>query len=366
MASERSMAALIAGIYEAGADFRCWPDTLRLIARAYHAPTVVFGTTSQRSEDVWTIAPDADPAYLERYASYYHAINPIWRLALATVVGTAQTDSMMIPKSELSRTEFFNDFLVPQDVGAMLGAMVHTEPGRQFHIAVQRRRDFDPADIALYKRLAPHLQRAVQLNVRLEQLDMRCAASADALDRLDRGAFLVDAASRVIFANREAERLTGVGGGLRLDAGSLRASSASDTSRLQAVVAGCGQTGVEAGTGGSLCVSRGPDRSAISVLVLPLRTEAPALFSATRPVAIVFATDPDRSPAPSADRMRQRFGLTPAEAAFALEILKGDGIQASADRIGISRATARTHLMHIFRKTDARRQAELVRVLTQV
>jgi DNA-binding CsgD family transcriptional regulator len=55
--------------------------------------------------------------------------------------------------------------------------------------------------------------------------------------------------------------------------------------------------------------------------------------------------------------------MTPAEAGFAIEILSGDGIQAAADRLSISRSTARTHLSRIFDKTGTRRQAELVRVL---
>jgi DNA-binding CsgD family transcriptional regulator len=55
--------------------------------------------------------------------------------------------------------------------------------------------------------------------------------------------------------------------------------------------------------------------------------------------------------------------LTPAEADFALEIVKGDGRAAAAARFGISVGTARTHLTHIFDKTGVRRQAELVRLL---
>ena len=42
------------------------------------------------------------------------------------------------------------------------------------------------------------------------------------------------------------------------------------------------------------------------------------------------------------------------------EIIKGDGIQAAADRLGVSLATARTHLRHVFDKTGTQRQAELV------
>jgi len=64
-----------------------------------------------------------------------------------------------------------------------------------------------------------------------------------------------------------------------------------------------------------------------------------------------------------ADGLRERFGFTPAEAAFAIEIAKGDGRKAAADRLGITVGTARSHLSSIFDKTGARRQAELVRIL---
>ena len=80
-------------------------------------------------------------------------------------------------------------------------------------------------------------------------------------------------------------------------------------------------------------------------------------------MAIILVNDPDKNSKPDAAQLREKFGLTPAEAAFAVEISTGDGIQAAADRLSISRATARTHLSRIFDKTGSRRQAELVRVL---
>lgn len=63
------------------------------------------------------------------------------------------------------------------------------------------------------------------------------------------------------------------------------------------------------------------------------------------------------------EHLQQCFGLTPAEAAFAVEIAKGDGKPAAAERRGISFATARTHLSNIFEKTGTHRQAELIRLL---
>jgi DNA-binding CsgD family transcriptional regulator len=63
--------------------------------------------------------------------------------------------------------------------------------------------------------------------------------------------------------------------------------------------------------------------------------------------------------------LRDDFGLTRAEAAVAVEILETDGLQAVADRLDISLATARTHLAHLFDKTGTHRQAELVRLVLQ-
>jgi DNA-binding CsgD family transcriptional regulator len=62
-------------------------------------------------------------------------------------------------------------------------------------------------------------------------------------------------------------------------------------------------------------------------------------------------------------RWREQFGFTPAEANFALEITRGDGRQAAADRLGITVGTARSHLSAVFDKAGVRRQAELVRLL---
>jgi DNA-binding CsgD family transcriptional regulator len=272
---------------------------------------------------------------------------------------------MIIPKGELVRTEFYNDFLVPQRLGSMLSAVALVEQGRQTVIATHRQQEFDSGHIQLYELLAPHLQRAVQLNTTLADLELRCEASAEALNRLEQAALLVDERVAVVFANRETERLLASGDGLRVTEGVLCASLAADTALLRALIAGYARRGAEASARGSLRLSRGPDRAPLSVQVAPLRYEAPLFSMTERAVAILFVTDPDRRTRSRIAWLQQRFGLTAAEAAFAGEIVAGAGIQAAADRLEISRSTGRTHLARIFEKTGTRRQAELVRLMLQ-
>jgi DNA-binding CsgD family transcriptional regulator len=65
----------------------------------------------------------------------------------------------------------------------------------------------------------------------------------------------------------------------------------------------------------------------------------------------------------SIDLLRCHFGLTPAEARLALQLVAGETLRAAAVNLGISYETARTELKNIFNKTGTCRQAELVIVI---
>ena len=78
-------------------------------------------------------------------------------------------------------------------------------------------------------------------------------------------------------------------------------------------------------------------------------------------MAAIFLSDPDRPGTSTAAVLRELFGLTVAE--VAVQIGRGEGLRAAADRLSIVESTVRTHLARIFGKTGTSRQAELVRLL---
>jgi len=63
------------------------------------------------------------------------------------------------------------------------------------------------------------------------------------------------------------------------------------------------------------------------------------------------------------DRLRCHFGLTPAEARLAVNLVTGKSLRSAAAKLGISYETARSQLKNIFNKTGTGRQAELVVVI---
>ena len=64
--------------------------------------------------------------------------------------------------------------------------------------------------------------------------------------------------------------------------------------------------------------------------------------------------------------LRRLYGMTKAEAAVAIRLLRGDGIKPIADSMCLSTGTVKTHVQHIFNKTNTHRQAELVRLLLTI
>jgi DNA-binding CsgD family transcriptional regulator len=272
---------------------------------------------------------------------------------------------MVMPRRELRRTEFFNDFLVPQQMESMLNTVVLVEEGRQTVVTVRRNREFGADHVKLYKLLAPHLQRAMQINIKLAKAELNHIWSVAALNHLEDGILFVDMNAKVRFANSAAEMFF-LSRDIRMHKGRLSANSAAETESLHAVIAKCSERGIPLQSD-FVWLRRQAGRSPLCLLIAPLPVEGASLLMSSlmseQPMAVIFVKDPDKNNRPTLPQLREKFGMTLAEAGFAIEISKGDGIQAAADRLSISRATARTHLSRIFDKTGTRRQAELVRVL---
>ena len=134
-----------------------------------------------------------------------------WQRTSRLPVGTVATDAMVLPGETLRASEFYNDWSRPQGYLSVMGATLLVEDGWRVEFVVPGKREFGPEHLKLYQALAPHLTRAVQLTQRLGRTDMERAVAADALDRLSQALLVVDAKSRVLFANRAADALFGNG-----------------------------------------------------------------------------------------------------------------------------------------------------------
>jgi DNA-binding CsgD family transcriptional regulator len=192
----------------------------------------------------------------------------------------------------------------------------------------------------------------------MEPSDCVSPAIIEAMDWLEYGVLLVDAEARVCFINRRARDLAR-NQELSLVGGQLRAASLSQTMILHELIGRYARQNGDGAHAQEVACHR------LGRLMLQFAAVSPGLslgLGGKRLVA-VFVIDPESFPEPTPPQLQLQFGLTPAEAELACEIVKGEGLVTCARRIGISRATASTHLQRIFEKTGTKRQAQLVRVI---
>jgi DNA-binding CsgD family transcriptional regulator len=359
---------LIELAYDAAFDPGSWPILLNRLADLLMATSgaaiVSYNSQTRRRAILY---PRSSPEFIRSFLEYWCPRCPILGYGKNQPIATVMTPEMFVSREEYCSTEIFNEWFKPQGAEAMMGSKLLIEGPVSMFLALMRpysNGDFEETEIRQFAALISHLQRAVQLQLRLTGLEGPSEGSAGILNRLPQGVLLVDAGARVLFANPAAEQLLRARTGLLLGPEGLRAENSGETRRLRKTIADCADPSGEIGGAGSrFRLSRG-DRAPLIVLVIPQRSRL-GWVDVVRPRAILFITDPEQTTAPRGQNLREDFGLTMAEAALALEIPKGDGLRGAANRLGVSLATAHTQLAHVFDKTGTRRQAELVRLILQ-
>lgn len=362
----RALCDAVASIYDAALDWRAWPVALDRLADLFGASTAQLGSYDAATHRLEMVMPRIAPEYAKSFVEHWASRNTVWQRSVAVPVGEVMRPEMFLPDGGWERTDFFNEWYRPQRLDSMIGSNILAEGSVSTVLSTSRKKVFSSAEVDLFRLVIPHVQRAMQLQLRLAALEDHKDGSVEILDRLQRGVFLVDETGLIYFANQTAERMLARGNGLRVKDKLLHADRSEDAARLLATIASCVETAsTGAGKpGGRVRVSRGQGLRPLSVLVIPLRPQAPwsRLY---RPSAILFVSDPDSHVEIRSESLRAEFGMTRAEAALALEILACEGLQEAADRLHITLSTARTHLAHVFRKTGTRRQTELVRLILQ-
>lgn len=179
-----------------------------------------------------------------------------------------------------------------------------------------------------------------------------------ALERVGMALVVVDAEGTLHAANQPAAQ--SLGSLLMVQNGCLTAATFSATRRLrQALVTATSATRARA------TLVYLPDANAglegvepVPVLVAPAEP-MPGLCDAKRLAMLIFAASED--PAELEARLRQAYGLTPAEGRLLAALINGThpADYAAASRIGLS--TVKSHLRGLLAKTGEKRQAGLVR-----
>ena len=199
-----------------------------------HAPSAVFLIHDNRHpKGNASVVVGIEPAWIKSYEEYFVTINP-WLADRPFRRGVTAVGEQILNDRELVQTEFYNDFLRPQNRFYSCGVLTAQDESATSEISALRSRragSFTSNEVALFKYLAPHLQCAVRIHNRIAGLESGLSAATAALDRFPTGVVAVNSDAKVILTNRTADAILRGDGLMSRD--SLRAASRQQTAKLR-------------------------------------------------------------------------------------------------------------------------------------
>lgn len=115
---------LLDGIYDAAVDRTRWPRILGELAAHFSSGSAHLSFENFDSTRGKMISSGADPAFALQYGEYYVTRNVLWHEFVRRRLSVIMCDRQVIPKEKLRKTEFYNDFLAPQDCDDLLIAPI--------------------------------------------------------------------------------------------------------------------------------------------------------------------------------------------------------------------------------------------------
>lgn len=268
------------------------------------------------------------------------------------------------PVENIHNSRFYQEWMIPQGIAYAAGAVILREGEWLTEIIVQRSVDhlaFTHADIAALNGLMPHLQRAIQMRQRFNDLKTGQSFLLGGLDALTIPTFLVDESGRAAWRNRQADSLLQNNDTLSCVNGHFMAKDQNAARRMSHAITDAINLGQSTAhySGKAIQIARF-GLLPLTLIVTPLSFDTAGKRGRG---AIVFAFDPEQSLSISTEQVRELFNLTNAEAELAVRLCAGMPLEACARDRGVSINTTKSQLRSIFAKTGTTRQVDLLALL---
>lgn len=274
-----------------------------------------------------------------------------------------------VPQAVYNNWPYYTDLIKPLSLCDSLQTIVLRESNRVGVFAANRHDSVGfvtDREISISRMLAPHLRRAVTISDLMDVKALEAHALSSTLDNFRTGVIVVAADGRVLHANDAARRMLDQGGLVRTVKGRLVAcESAANDELARALALACNNEAGIGANGIGIALNGSSGEPAIAH-VLPLAKGDLRTRLVPQAAAAVFVSKSDESLPSDMGAIGRTFALTPAETRLLEHLVQGATLVDVAAAIGISLATAKTQLSHIFSKTGVTRQTDLIAMVSRL
>ena len=358
---------LIQEISRAACSPDCWTDFVAALAAELDQAAVGLALDLPSNQGpALTYSANFPKASTGRFAEQVASGGLPWSLEDVSTEGFRSLSALLSDEA-LAETAYYRDYMATLDFApeAPIAHIFAQRVGRPMAgIAVFRcngRRPFNATDLQLLDLLAPHLAQAYIVHEKLLGHRHRSDAISQAVDRFPTGMLLIDEDGRVVESNRAATRIVERGDGLELRAGRPVSIDPHSDRALQKLLKRAldPRLNTTASLDLTLKIDRSNGQRPYTMLITRLLT-APEIGASHNIQVALFVIDPDERQLGMRSLLGDLYDLSPAEAELAALLSEGESLEGAASLRGVGISTARSQLKAIFRKTDTRRQGDLV------
>jgi len=362
--SENATLQLIESIYEASLDPPLWDEFASDLSDAFGGAAVCLSLQLPGfTTPPVMFAQGFDPAF--RMTLYRHLQRGLpWEKARrSSWVGRFASANTVVSDDEIRKSAFFRECMAPQGLAcrAPIGHTIALERGEPLATLVAFAREGDrpltTRDLTLGDLLVPHLARAYAIHRKMWEM----AALARTLDRIPTGLVMLNASGRPVHMNISARRISKLADGLSIEPSGLQVSSPEEQEALDLAV----ETALQRQPLGpehvlrSLTVKRPSGLRPFTLVLRPLLEDRPE-STLNDAQAVLYISDLELTSRRDIHTLRERYGLTDAEAHLLSLLCSGLSLENVATRRNVSIHTVRSQLKQVFAKTGTSRQSELV------
>ena len=366
--NEAGLSALVADIYDTVFEPAAWPIVLeKICAFVGGCAANVFSQDSLYNVAQVHYSWGDNPDYVRLYLEKYVTMNPFFPAIAFGEVGRVSMQSEIIPFDEFYETRFYREWVQPQGYVDCLCCLLEKSETGCAMITIRRDAQNGFVDDEAQRRLGliiPHLRRAIVINRALEHTKTVTASLTDVFDRMATAIFLIGPERLIIYANAAGEALLARNELVSRNDGLLQARHHPTVTALFSALETAEALNPDGDSGGITLPLETETSEPYAAHVLPLSSGLRRrVGGAHGAVAAVFIRKATVAWASPAELVANLYKLTPSEIRVLLAVIEHAGVRQVAKTLGISEETVRSHLRHIFQKTGAKRQADLVKLL---
>lgn len=348
------------------------PEAWQSFCDAYYkltdSPVQLAGFDIVSRNNLGLLASGYSENYNKSYETYYAGLNPFLRMNVTMQPGDVGMSSQALPLEELRKTEFYNDWLAPQD-GLIGGSamMIYRSNTALLAIssAVYERHQEKAYHLinGLLSQLAQHFQKAASMARSLGDLDCSRDPSLAMMERFPQPIFCLDHDGLVIWQNTCGENFLTKTQLLKVT-GKMLSSRQPDLADWLALISKSASKPTNSVPSAKAfdCIINGhgvlhwypaPQSAGQQIFPANLWQKPPAGF-------VIVTRTASFETKHNVGAVAQALGFTPAETGLAEAVMRGISLNEYADSLQLSRHTIRNQMRALLVKSKSRNQQEFI------